>query len=246
MIAWYENDEFWDVMSHKLFAEKNPVETKKEIDQIIRLTGIPPGCCILDLCCGQGRHSLEFARRGFMVTGVDRTEMYLEQAKRESYRENLSVEFIKNDMRNFRKDSFYNLIIIMYTSFGYFEDKEENIRVLHNCYNSLIKKVKLLIDLVGKEILKNKFKEHESFLIDGINYIEERKVIGDWEKIENKWMMIKENATREFILTHWMYSAEELKELLSNAGFSSINIYGDLSGRKYDENARRLIAIAGK
>lgn len=246
MIKWHDNDEFWDAMSHKLFAEKSPFETKKEIDQIIHLTGISPGSSILDLCCGQGRHSLEFARRGFKITGVDRTEKYLEHAKRESSRENLSAKFIKDDMRNFRKDNFYKLIISMYTSFGYFEKHEENVQVLKNCNKSLTKNGKLLIDLVGKEILKNKFKEHESFEIDGITYIEKRKVIGDWEKIENKWIMIKENEKKEFILTHWVYSAEEIKEMLSETGFFSAKIFGDLSGSKYDENAQRLIAVAVK
>jgi ubiquinone/menaquinone biosynthesis C-methylase UbiE len=246
MIKWHDNDEFWDAMSHKLFAEKSPFETKKEIDQIIHLTGITPGSSILDLCCGQGRHSLEFARRGFKITGVDRTEKYLEHAKRESSRENLSIEYIKDDMRRFRRENHFNAIIVMYTSFGFFANQKENIKVLTNCYYSLNKNGKMLIDLVGKEILKKKFKEHESFVIDGITYIEKRKVIGDWEKIENKWIMIKENEQKEFILTHWVYSAEEMKELLSEAGFSSMKKYGDLSGSKYDENAQRLIAIAVK
>jgi SAM-dependent methyltransferase len=233
-------------MSHKLFAVKDPAETKKEIEQIISLTGIRPNSKLLDLCCGQGRHSLEFARRGYKVTGVDRTEKYLEYAKRESSGENLSAKFIKDDMRNFRKDNYYNLIIIMYTSFGYFEGREENLQVLKNCNKSLTKNGKLLIDLVGKEILKKKFKEHESFMINGINYIEERKIIGNWEMIENKWIMIKKNRRKEFSLSHWLYSAEEMKDMLCETGFHSAKIFGDLSGSKYDENAQRLIAIAIK
>jgi ubiquinone/menaquinone biosynthesis C-methylase UbiE len=246
MTDWYDIDEFWDVMSHKLFAEKNPAETKKEIEQIISLTGITPNFKILDLCCGQGRHSLELAKRGFEVTGVDRTVQYLEKAKSETSKQNFSIEFIKDDMRNFKRANYFNAIIIMYTSFGYFEDQNENIKVLHNSFISLKKKGLLLIDVVGKEILQRKFTERESFELDGITYIEERKVINNWSRIENRWIMLKDNLQKEFKLSHWVYSENELKKMLSNAGFSSVKIFGDLTGKKLDENAERLIAIAVK
>jgi len=246
LVEWYNNDEFWDVMSHKLFAVKDPAETKKEIEQIISLTGITPGSKLLDLCCGQGRHSLEFARRGYKVTGVDRTKRYLEKAKKEAARENLSVEFIEDDMTDFKRKIYFNAIITMYTSFGYFEEHNDNMKVLYNSYSSLKKKGLLLIDVVGKEILQRKFTERESFELDGITYIEERKVINNWSRIENRWIMLKDNLQKEFKLSHWIYSENELKKMLSNAGFSSVKIFGDLAGKKYDENAERLIAIAVK
>ena len=246
MVEWYNNDEFWDVMSHKLFAVKDPAETKKEIEQIISLTGITPGSKLLDLCCGQGRHSLEFARRGYKVTGVDRTKRYLEKAKKEAARENLSVEFIEDDMTDFKRKIYFNAIITMYTSFGYFEEHNDNMKVLYNSYSSLKKKGLLLIDVVGKEILQRKFTERESFELDGITYIEERKVINNWSRIENRWIMLKDNLQKEFKLSHWIYSENELKKMLSNAGFSSVKIFGDLAGKKYDENAERLIANAVK
>jgi len=246
MTDWYDIDEFWDVMSHKLFAEKNPAETKKEIEQMISLTGISPNSKILDLCCGQGRHSLELAKRSFKVTGVDRTEKYLEKAKSKASEKNLSIEFIKDDMRNFKRANYFNAIIIMYTSFGYFEDHNENTKVLRNSFSSLRKKGLLLIDVVGKEILQRKFTESESFELDGITYIEERNVIDNWSRIENRWIMLKDNLQKEFKLSHWVYSENELKKMLSNAGFSSVKIFGDLAGGQYDENAERLIAIALK
>jgi SAM-dependent methyltransferase len=233
-------------MSHKLFAEKNPAETKKEIDQMISLTGFSLNSKILDLCCGQGRHSLELAKRGFEVTGVDRTMRYLEKAKSEASEKDISIEFIKDDMRNFQRSNYFNAIIIMYTSFGYFEDQNENMKVLCNSFSSLKKKGLLLIDVVGKEILQRKFTERESFELDGITYIEERKVINNWSRIENRWIMLKDNLQKEFKLSHWIYSENELKKMLGNAGFSSVKIFGDLAGKKYDENAERLIAIAVK
>ena len=100
--------------------------------------------------------------------------------------------------------------------------------------------------MVGKEILQRKFTENESFELDGITYVEERKVINNWNRIENRWIILKDNLQKEFKLSHWVYSENELKEMLNNAGFSSVKIFGDLEGKKYDENAERLIAIAVK
>jgi len=243
MNEWCDNDKFWDVMSHKIFSGKSTSETKKETEQIISLTEINPPSMILDLCCGQGRHSLELARKGFKVTGVDRTEEYLEKARKDALKENLSIEFIKEDMRYFKIENYYDAIIIMYTSFGYFEKQEENFKVLCNCYDSLNKSGLMLIDIVGKEILKRKFIPKESFEIDGITYIEERKIIGDWNRIENKWVMLKEDGQNEFTLSHWLYSEKEIKNMLREAGFKKIKILGNLSGAPYNNSAERLIVV---
>jgi SAM-dependent methyltransferase len=246
MADWYNNDEFWDIMSQKLFAEKNPVETKKEIDQILALIKIKPNSKILDLCCGPGRHSLELAKRGYEVTGVDRTKNYIEQARKEASQKNLSVEFIKDDMRNFNRANYFSLIINMYTSIGYFEDQNENIQVLYNCYYSLIQNGLLLIDVVGKEIIKRKFKQSESFELNGITYIEVKEVVNNWSKIENRWIMLKDRQRKEFTFSHWLYSENDFKNMLKEAGFKIINIFGNLAGAPYNQTAERLIAVAQK
>ena len=77
MKDWHEDDNFWETMAPKLFPEERMKFTPKEVDKIISLLEISPDAYILDLCCGPGRHSLELARRGFKVLGVDRTLKYL-------------------------------------------------------------------------------------------------------------------------------------------------------------------------
>lgn len=246
MNEWYENNEFWEAMSHKIFSGKFSTETKKETDLIISLTGINSASKILDLCCGQGRHSIALARKGFKVTAVDRTEKYLNKARIDASKENLIIEFIKDDMRYFRRENYFEAIIIMYTSFGYFKKQEENLHVIRNCYDSLSKNGVLLIDVVGKEILKRKFNPRESYEIDGITYIDERKIIGNWNMIENKWIRFTEDQNQEFKFSHWLYSEKDIKSMLNEIGFMQINIFGNLTGAPYDEDAERLIAVAHK
>jgi len=246
MCIWYEDDNFWEVMAPKLFGEKLLIDTKQEVEQIISLLEIAPDSKVLDLCCGQGRHSLELTRRGFITTGVDRTSKYLEKAKSDANEQNLSIEFIRDDMRYFRRSHYFDAVIIMYTSFGYFNEPLENMQVLHNSYDSLKENGSLLIDLMGKEIVARIFCERESYELNGITYIEERKVTNNWNWIENRWIMIKDNNRQEFRLSHWLYSANELSRMFKDAGFSSIKIFGNLEGSPYDHKAERLIALARK
>ena len=82
MKVWHEDDEFWESFAPKIFAKDLWDNAPVEVEKIISLLRINPGACILDLCCGTGRHSLEFARQGFQVTGVDRTLTYIKEAKK--------------------------------------------------------------------------------------------------------------------------------------------------------------------
>ena len=133
---WHEDDEFWERWEPVMFTQQRLANTPAEVEQIIALLDIKPEAQILDLCCGVGRHSLEFARRGFQVTGVDRTQRYLDQAREQAGKEGLGIEFVHGDMRTFsRTDSFDN-VISMFTSFGYFEDPEDDRRVVTNVFDS--------------------------------------------------------------------------------------------------------------
>jgi 2-polyprenyl-3-methyl-5-hydroxy-6-metoxy-1,4-benzoquinol methylase len=150
MKLWYEQDSYWTTFESILFNRKRIADTPAQVDHIIKLLQIEDGAKILDLCCGIGRHSLEFARRGFQVTGVDRTQSYLDKARQQAKTENLNIEFIKEDMRKFCRDDTFDVVINMFTSFGYFEDSEDDRQVVENIFRSLKSGGKFLIEIMGK------------------------------------------------------------------------------------------------
>jgi len=98
---WYEDEEFW---KDSPFNTDQIERTPKEIDKIESLADLDSDMKILDLCCGVGRHCIELAKRDYDVTGVDLTEYYLEKAKKKAEEEELDIEFVKEDMRKFKKD----------------------------------------------------------------------------------------------------------------------------------------------
>jgi SAM-dependent methyltransferase len=219
----------------------------QEVAQIISLLGLQPGAAILDLCCGVGRHSLEFARRGYSVTGVDRTAAYLQTARDAAVIEGLAVEWVEADAREFLRPGAFSLAINLYTSFGYFEDPAEDQRVAENLFCSLKSAGTLVMDLMGKERLARIFSPRSwEELPDGSLFLQERKIRDDWTWIENRWILVKDGQQREFTLGHRLYDGAGLRTLLLDSGFESVTLYGDMDGTPYNNEARRLVAVARK
>ncbi|MDY6918167.1 MAG: class I SAM-dependent methyltransferase [Chloroflexota bacterium] len=246
MEAWHEQDEFWAKWAPYLFPEGRWEQTDSEVTSLVSLLGIAPGDSILDLCCGPGRHSLELARRGFSVTGVDRTESYLEQARGRAAGEGLGAEFIGDDMRTFCRPETYDAVVSLFTSFGYFEDIDQDRQVATNVYRSLRDGGAFLIDLMGKEVLARIFREREWFEVDDMLVLHEHRMSADWGWLENRWIMIRDGRREEHTVSHRIYSAVELSALLRGCGFDDVEVYGNLSRVPYDHRAWRLVVVAHK
>ncbi len=243
---WYEEDSFWETVAPVLFTERRWSDAPTEVEDIVSLVRISPGARVLDLCCGVGRHSLELARRGFHVTGVDKTAGYLERARRQAKAEGLEVEFVQDDMRTFCRPDAFDTVVNLFTSFGYFEDLEDDRQVVTNLYRSLRGGGAFLLDMMGKEVLARIFQERGWREENGIILLEERKVSNNWGWIENRWVMVKDGEKREVKISLRLYSAVELSTLLRECGFDTVDVCGDWKGAPYDHTAKRLVAVARK
>jgi SAM-dependent methyltransferase len=245
--AWHEDDAFWETMAPFLFTERRFASAPEQVDRFLDLLALPPGAAILDLCCGPGRHALELARRGFAVTAVDRTAAYLARAREGARREDLDIEFVAEDMRRFTRAGAFDAVINMFTSFGYFEDPADDRRVLENTCLSLKAGGRLLIEMMGKEVLARIFCEHDWWEEDdGTLFLEERHLTEDWGGVRNRWILVREGRREDHTFNHRLYSAAELKALAKACGYPEIAIYGSLAGEKYDQKAGRLVAVACK
>ncbi len=246
-VAWYEDDKLWEIMEPIMFTEARIAYTTDEVDSIKSLCKIQNDETILDLCCGIGRHSLEFTRRGHKVVGVDRTNQYLERARKNAKDENLDIEFILDDMRTFHRKNSFDVVLSMFTSFSYFEDHEEQILVLRNIYSSLRAGGRFILESMGKEVLARIFlRQSWSEWPHGF-MLEEREAIENWSKMHNIWIFIeRDGSVNKWDVTHWIYSASEIRKMLEDVGFSEVKVYGGLDGRNYDNEATRLIVIATK
>ena len=244
---WHEDDSFWETWGPWIFSTNRIADAVDEMDKVSKLLVIRQKDCILDLCCGIGRHSLELARRGYQVTGVDRTRKYLDEARKQAKEEGLAIEFVQGDMRFFSRPDTFDIAISMFTSFSYFEDPQEDRHVVKNVFESLRRGGRFIIQMRGKETLAKIFRERDwNENEDGVIVLEERKVSRNWSWMENRWIMLKGNERIENKITHRLYAASEIAGLLRDCDFKRVDVYGDLEGNPYDHTARQLVAVGYK
>ena len=247
MAEWFEDESLWTELYPVMFPEERIRLGEDEVAKVLALAGPaePQGRAALDLCCGPGRHAVALARRGLRVTGVDRTRFLLDRARDRARLAGVAVEFVEADMRDFRRPAAFDLAISLFTSFGYFADRADDVTVLRNVRESLRTHGALVIDVVGKEWLARHFQPTRTTdFADGAVLVDRCRVVEDWTRVENEWILVRDGRARTFRLRLNVYSGQELRERLLQAGFARVDLYGNLDGAPYDREASRLVAVA--
>jgi len=241
---WFDDDSFWRELSPFLFTKERLAAADDHVEKALDLAR-PRGRQALDLACGPGRCSVALARRGFTVTGVDRTKLLLDRARSRARRVGVPVEWVRADMRDFAREKTFDLALSMFTSFGYFDEKEEDLAVLRNVLASLKPGGVFLMELVGKEFLAGVFQPTTmDTLPDGSRLVQNHEIFDDWTRIRNEWVLVRKGRTRTFRFHHTIYSGQELKDRLHAAGFARIQLFGSLEGHSYGRDSERLVAVA--
>jgi SAM-dependent methyltransferase len=245
-MEWFENEDFWRDFYHYMFSEARFEAAKDEVSSIMELTQSSGGR-MLDLCCGPGRHAVEFAQRGFTVTGVDRSAFLLDRARRHAAASGVSVEWVNEDMRSFVRPDTFHLACNLFTSFGYFELEQDDLAVLTNIHRSLRDNGVLVMEMLGKERLARVFQSAMCFdLPDGSVMVQRPQVRSDWSRVRTEWILLKGGESKTAVFEHWIYSGRELKERLLSCGFKQVQLFGNTQGAPYDIDAQRLVAMARK
>ncbi len=241
---WYET--IFDERYPELFGplEHDPED---EVARIVDLLSIPAGADIVDLGCGRGRHAIPLSRRGYRVTGVDISEKMLRMARERASREKVSVEWVREDMREFLRPEAFDACLSLFTSFGYFVD-EENEKVIRNVAKSLKRGGALLLDLRNAQKGLAGEEDHEMTCevptgrlrlsvrfdrAEGRAYAEHELTRPDGIRISSRFDVR-------------IYSEEELATMIEKAGMRIRSIHGTLDGAPFTPGAERMVVIARK
>jgi SAM-dependent methyltransferase len=247
MAQWYR--EFFDDLYLRVYQPlEAPEQVRREVDFIVKALDLPAGAKVLDLCCGQGRHSLELARRGFQVVGVDLSEALLYAARKRAESEGLSVTFLHCDMREIDFADEFDAVINMFTSFGYLESEAEDEKVLGKVAQALKSGGKFLLDVVNRDRLVQDFQAREWHAADeGWLVLEERTFDHLSGRMETRWVCVARDGVRyERLSSVRLYTASELRTMLERAGLKVTNLFGDYDGSPYSWDSQRLIVVACK
>jgi len=243
-MEWFVNEEFWKDMYDWLFPPERFQAAKDQVEKVINISGVYSGS-VLDLCCGPGRHAYELAKLGFDVTAVDASEFLLAKA-RELCSGLAGVHFVHANMKDFVQRNHFDLVINMFTSFGYFRNHDDNLKVLRNIHESLKDGGKLLMEMASKEIVLKNYRESIVTERNQEMLIEKHSFEPGMARMINDWIVLKNGKYKVHRLEHYLYSAQELKMMLQMSGFGEITFYGSLDKDPYDLNARRLVVLAEK
>jgi len=251
--------EWWRELFGSLYLKtdgdvvENDANTVHEIDSLIQITGIDTGDRILDLCCGQGRHTMELAKRGYRdVTGVDRSRYLVRLARRRARDKNLKVTFREADARKFHPRTQFDTVIMMGNSFGYFDRQEDDLQVLMTVRNALHSRGTLVLDITDGRWMRSNFEPRSWEWIDQTHFVcRERSISDDGHRLISREVVT--HAERGVIADQFyaerLYSFDEISALLTESGFQNLRLHGEMTadsdrGQDLGMMAQRLLISA--
>lgn len=243
-----KKDWYIDWFSNKLYLELYKHRDEKEANDLVNLIqrsiNLKIGDKVLDVCCGAGRHSVEFAKRGFDVTGFDLSGYLIGEAKKlksHAKEKKLKLKFQIKDMRNFDFKNSFNLALNVFSSFGYFESDEENFKVFKNVNSSLKRNGFLIFDFLNESYLRKNLVKQDSAVINGKKITQKRRIENDFVFKDIK---IGKNIFTERVK---LYSVNDIKKELEKTGFKIRFVFGDYYGSRFMiKESKRFIIIAEK
>jgi D-alanine-D-alanine ligase len=252
--------EWWRKLFNALYVKtdgdvvENAENTRREVDFIVTAAAIQPHSNILDLCCGQGRHCLELARRGFKhVMGVDRSRYLIRLAKKRAQTEGLGVAFKEGDARNPRlPESSFDCVAIMGNSFGYFSNKQDDEKVLNTVGKLLRPSGQLVLDITDGAHMAEHFERRSWEWIDEHHFVcRERSISADKERLISREVIVNDETgvIADQFYAERLYTRESIGKLLEKTGFRNIRHHGHaeaVSDRDQDLGmmARRILLTA--
>ncbi len=205
----------------------DPEITENEITAFIKVLEPQPDSKILDLCCGQGRHSIALARRGYHnVTGLDRSHYLISRARTTSKKEGLNITFREGDARTLPfPDDTFDFLMVPGNSFGYFDSSQEDEAVLSEIHRVLKPNGKVLLDLTDGDYMRNHFEPRSWEWIDK-NYLvcRERCLSDDCDRLISREVIThtRKGVVSDQFYAERLYSQAQMIQLLTESGFKNV------------------------
>lgn len=232
-VSWFDTSYY-----HILYKHRDDSEAHEFMQNIVSFLKFQKEDILLDLACGRGRHSRYLNSLGFNVIGADLSRNSILHAKKF---ENDTLHFEEHDMRHAFKDK-YNAILNLFTSFGFFEDDNEDIAILQNIKDGLFPEGKAIIDFMNSKKVINNLIPEESQTIDGITFEIKRYLKNEF--IVKEINFDADGNHHTYFEQVKMLDLNKIKSYVDSVGFKIKHIFGNYQLDEFDENSsERLILI---
>lgn len=232
-VSWFDTPYY-----HILYKDRNYREAQIFMDNLTHYLNLPEHAKVLDLACGKGRHSIYLNQLGFTVLGVDLSEKSIETANKNA---NKTLHFQIHDMReplNEKFDAVFNL----FTSFGYFDTDEDNLKTLIAIKEMLSEYGFAVIDFMNVPYVLDNLVTEETKTIDKIDfhlkrYLKDGFIVKEIDFEDNGEKYHFEEKVRALTL-------DDFNKMMNEAGIYLLDTFGDYKLKKYHKNtSERLIMI---
>ena len=229
--------------------QHSPEETRAEVDGMVHLLELPPHARVLDLSCGFGRHSVELARRGFQVTGLDLSPQLLAHAREAAKAAKVDVAWIQADMRDIPVPAEpYDAVVSMFSAFGLLGTDVEELKAARAVALVLAPGGTLLIETINRELMLRRWMAKRwreqpdgAIVCDFLRFDVQTGIVHSEE------VTALPDGRRERAMEHLrLWSFTELALLLRVSGFDAVQAFGGMDGAPYTWDTFRMVAVAQK
>jgi len=242
---WYEN--FFQGLNCELWEKAvSPEWTKQEVDFLLSELNLKQGQYLLDIPCGFGRHSIEFAKRGYQVTGIDISQTFITGLTDKIKSEKLPIKAVQTDILTFQLNQKFSGAVCMGNSFGYFSFDKMKLFV-EKVSSSLEIGARFIINsgMIAESILPN-FSKNKSFTVGDITMD-----ITNIYSVEDSCMIshilyTKEGKTEEHSFKHYVFTLGEVKRLLQSWDLKTIATYNSPSITEYNLGDQQIYIVTEK
>lgn len=239
MKEWFEESFGKDYLI--VYKHRDDAGAYREVRAMSAWLGLPKGAAVLDLCCGTGRHALALADFGYKVTGMDLSEDLLAEARRKDTEG--CVRLIRGDMRNVPLAESFDAVVNLFTSFGYFDEDADNLRVLTEIRRLLRPGGRWLVDYLNPGYVVRHLVPYSERQDGDVRIAERRRIEGGFVRKEIA-LTGPEGRRRHYREQVRLYDLDDFKAMFEKAGLKLQQVYGDYDGAPYEPDASpRMIMI---
>lgn len=236
---WFE-EWFNSPYYHKLYCHRNEEEARFFIDNLLKKLELPKGAKILDLACGKGRHAIYLNTLGYDVTGIDLSEENIATAQ---ISENQTLSFFVHDMRQLYWNEYFDCILNLFTSFGYFDDENDNLKTLQSVHDSLKPGGTFVIDFMNAEKAIQNLIQQETVVSDGTEFHISREATNTHI---HKTIEVREGEKiHRFSEKVQLLREEDFEKLFESARLKINAVWGDYSLNPFHEETSERLIIKG-
>lgn len=227
-------------------------DTKRQVDFLIEKLNLNGSEKILDLACGFGRHSLELARRGFHVIGVDITSDYVKHASNVAKTEKLNAQFIHSDIRDINFENEFDVVLNMADgAVGYLENEEENLKIFKVVSKALRQGGKHFMDIMNADYAETHFpcklwdNGKKSLTLSQFEWNSITKIML-YGQLDFAYGQPLSDPVIDYGNPTRLYSLHEIKNIFADLGMEIAETYSDFSGKASSENGIQLMVYSKK